>query len=71
MIKIKFPKNVMIKDTEGSNIKTSGGIILDLPEDNRPLITADDGKPCITWAIKYGKIGYTYTIRWRTEKIDN
>ncbi len=71
LIKIKFPENVRIRDTEGSNIKTSGGIILDLPEDNRPMITADKGKPCITWAVRYGKIGYTYTIRWKTEKIDN
>ncbi|UCE72903.1 MAG: hypothetical protein JSV56_07655 [Methanomassiliicoccales archaeon] len=70
LIKIKFPSEVRIKDIDGSNIKTSGGIILDLPKDNRPVITTEEGKACIVWAIKYGKIGYTYTVRWRTEKID-
>lgn len=69
LIKIKFPENVRIIDTEGSNIRTSGGIILDLPEDNRPIIIMEEGKSCIVWAIKYGKIGYTYTVRWKTEKI--
>ena len=69
LIKIKFPDNVRIIDTEGSNIRTSGGIILDLPDDNRPIITTEEDKACIIWAIKYGKIGYTYTVRWKTEKI--
>jgi hypothetical protein len=69
IIKIKFPKNVRIVNTEGSNVRTSGGIILDLPKGNRPIIAEDEGKPCITWVIKHGKIGYTYTVRWKTEKI--
>jgi hypothetical protein len=65
LIKIKFPQEVRVKDTEGSNIRTSGGIILDIP-DNRPVIMAEEGKDCIIWKIKNGKIGYTYTIRWKT-----
>lgn len=68
LIKIKFPRNVHIKDTEGSNIRTSGGIILDISEGNKPTISIEEGRACIIWAIKYGKIGYTYTVRWRTEK---
>jgi len=68
LIKIKFPRVVKILDTDGSSIRTSGGIILDLPKDNRPIITQDGEKPCIVWAIKHGKIGYTYTLRWRTEE---
>ena len=68
LIKIKFPRVVKIIDTDGSSIRTSGGIILDLPKDNRPIITQDGEKPCIVWAIKHGKIGYTYTLRWRTEE---
>lgn len=68
MIKIKFPRDIQIIDTEGSNIRTSGGIILDIPEDNRPNIKTEEGKACIEWAIKNGKIGYSYTIRWKTEK---
>lgn len=70
LLKIKFPENVRIIDTEGSNIRTSGGIILELPEDNRPIISIDEKKPCIAWAVKFGKIGYTYTIRWKTERVD-
>lgn len=70
LIKIKFPKVARIINTEGSSIRTSGGIILDLPEGYRPIITMDEGKPCIVWAIKHGKIGYTYTLRWNTEKAE-
>lgn len=69
LIMIKFPRNVKIVNTQGSTVRSSGGIILDLTEDNRPITTTDEGKPCITWAIKHGKIGYTYTVRWKTEKI--
>lgn len=68
LIKIKFPKDVRIINIDGSNIRTSGGIILDLKGDNRPIIISEEGKSCIVWAIKHGKIGYTYTVRWRTEK---
>ncbi|MEE9151142.1 MAG: hypothetical protein V3U20_04825 [Thermoplasmata archaeon] len=68
LIKIKFPEDVRIIDADGSNVRTSGGIILDLPEDKRPIITTEEGKACIVWAIRHGKIGYTYTVRWRTEK---
>ncbi len=71
LIKIKFPKEIRIVDTEGSNIRTSGGIILDITRDNKPIITAEEGKSCIIWKIKYGKIGYTYTIRWKTKKNEN
>jgi hypothetical protein len=69
-MKIKFPRNVKVIDIEGSSIRTSGGIVLDLSEDNRPILNTDDGKPSIIWSIKHGKIGYTYTLRWKTEKID-
>ena len=71
LIKIKFPRNVKIIHTDGSNVRTSGGIILDLPETNMPVISDDNGKPCIIWTIKQGKIGYTYTLRWKTERIEN
>jgi hypothetical protein len=71
MIKIRFPGNVRILDTTGSSIRTSGGIVLDLPEANLPQLTLEDGRPCISWSIKQGKIGYTYTLRWKTEKIGN
>lgn len=69
-IRVIFPKNVIITGTEGSNIRTSGGIILDISEENRPIIKTGDGKTSIEWVIESGKIGYTYTLRWRTEKIE-
>ncbi|UCF07894.1 MAG: hypothetical protein JSW28_09685 [Thermoplasmata archaeon] len=68
LMKIKFPEYVRIIDVEGSNIRTSGGIILDLQEDIKPKITTEEEKPCIVWAIKHGKIGYTYTLRWKTQR---
>lgn len=71
LIKIKFPNDIRIINTEGSNIRTSGGIILDLSKDNKPITTIEEGKACIVWTIERGKIGYTYTLRWRTEKNPN
>lgn len=69
VIKIIFPSYVRILDIDGSNIRTSGGIIIEIPHKNRPLVSNEEEKPFIEWVIKSGKIGYTYTLRWRTEKI--
>jgi hypothetical protein len=70
VIKIVFPTYTEILDIEGSNVRTSGGIIIEIPEKNKPLVSNEGGKPFIEWAIKSGKIGYTYTLRWRTKKIE-
>jgi hypothetical protein len=67
VIEIKFPKNVKIMDIEGSDVRTSGGIILDIPQDKGPKIVLNEGKPSIVWSMESTKIGYTYTIMWKTK----
>jgi hypothetical protein len=67
-IEIKFPKNIRIIDIEGSDARTSGGIILDTPEGGGPKIKNKNNRQSIFWSMKSTKIGYTYTIMWRTER---
>ena len=70
LIEIKFPENVTIIDIEGSDVRTSGGIILDIPEDGGPKILTGSKKQSIIWTMQSTKIGYTYTIMWRTKSAD-
>jgi len=70
LIEIKFPENVKIIDIEGSDVRTSGGIILDIPEDGGPKILTGSKKQSIIWTMQSTKIGYTYTIMWRTKSAD-
>jgi hypothetical protein len=68
-IEIMFPKDVKIIDIEGSDVRTSGGIILDTPQKEGPQIVTKDHKQSIVWKMESTKIGYTYTIMWKTKKI--
>jgi hypothetical protein len=70
LIEIKFPEKVQIIDIDGSDVRTSGGIILDVPEDGGPKILKGSKKQSIIWTMQSTKIGYTYTIMWRTKKSD-
>jgi hypothetical protein len=70
LIEIRFPKNVKVIDIHGSDVRTSGGIILDIPENEGPKIITKKGRQSVIWTPKSTKIGYTYTIMWKTSRID-
>jgi hypothetical protein len=70
LIEIKFPQNVRIIDIDGSDVRTSGGIILDIPKESGPKIVTKSNAQSIVWKMHSTKIGYTYTIMWRTKRAD-
>lgn len=68
-LEIRFPEDVRIIDTEGSDIRTSGGITMGIPEGEGPKIVTKDNRQKLVWPMKFTRIGYTYTLMWRTERI--
>lgn len=68
-LEIRFPEFVKIIDTEGSDIRTSGGITMGIPEGEGPKIVTKDNRQKLVWPMKFTRIGYTYTLMWRTERI--
>ena len=65
-LKVQFPSNVEIVDITGSNLKTSGGIMVDLGPEEMPEIVNDGDVQGIQWDMKYARLGYNFTMAWKT-----
>jgi hypothetical protein len=51
-IEIRFPRNVQIIDIEGSDVRTSGGIILDTPKNEGSQIVTNEDTQSIVWSME-------------------
>jgi len=73
MLEIRFPKGVMVKNTNGSTITISDGMILNVEEIKdfikEPIkIDKKNHRDTIIWKIPNPIPGAEYTVRWETEK---
>jgi hypothetical protein len=68
-LSIKFPEDVKVESIDDSHIKSTGGIVRELSEDEKPKISEDRNQ--IKWVITDTPIGYTYILKWRTVRVTN